>query len=114
MLVRHLTFYIKNKAVESSINNDSVTWKIPSSDSANYIRAVFISGKNKLEIDSIPAYVLMPNYRVNLIFGIDRYPFGENVELPVHHPDTIAGSICYIKIDPIEKGLGRIFRSFKN
>jgi hypothetical protein len=109
-----IDIYNHGNIINSNTKNDSVFLELPNSDSSNNYRVVFSSGNNKVDISNVPAYVLMPKYKIDLIFGIDRIPFGDDVIFPIKDSNSYkeVKVIYYIKIDPLEQGMGRIFKAY--
>jgi hypothetical protein len=109
-----LEIYNHDKIINSKAKSDSAFWELSDSASSD-IRVVFSTGNNKVVISNIPAYVLMPKYGIKLVFGIDRIPFSDEVKFPIKDSNSYKdiNVIYYIKINPLEQGLGRIFKSYK-
>lgn len=107
-----LVFFKNGDKIYSHISKDSIYWQTNRINKNDVFKAEFTMDGFKITIDSLPGYLLMNEMKADVIFGIDSLS-SNNLKDHGLAEDVSAyknsKKICFVKFDPTENAIGRVF-----
>jgi hypothetical protein len=102
--------------LSTKIMNDSLFWNFSKSVITKKLQIIFKKSNTKIIVNEVPGFLFANNNKMNLIFGIAENSYFDELGLVLVRDSLLykdIKTILYLKIDPLDNGIGRIYKTYQ-